>query len=122
MSKSKTKTATTAHGTVEYETVECDSCGNEVAKSDAYRFLLFKQGRDPSFVKDDDKQAAGWACPYCFDTAPIEPPSTTPISAFMQWLKWATGQDNSSDALFVAIMGSIAMVMATSMFLGVFIL
>jgi len=57
------ETAVTPHGEVEYETVECDSCGVEIAKSEAYRFVAFSQGFDPSYVCECATR--GWVCDYC---------------------------------------------------------
>lgn len=62
-------TAATAHGSVEYETVTCDSCGNEVVKDDAYRFAI--GGYERNFIGthefDADAATVGWACEFCRD-------------------------------------------------------
>lgn len=69
---SPTKKATTPHGEVEYETVECASCGNQVAKPAAKRFVVgdiqseYDWGgkAEYNFIKS---RAEGWACSFCWD-------------------------------------------------------
>lgn len=67
-----TRAATTAHGEVEYETVECSSCGNEIPKDEASRFIIGDcAGVDKWSHRGDEWEftsyRTGWACPYCRD-------------------------------------------------------
>jgi len=67
------RSAETAFGEVEYDTVTCTSCENEVAKTDAKRFVVgdVVEYRDWSSLGkieynfDPDTLRKGWACPYC---------------------------------------------------------
>ena len=67
--------ATTIHGEVEYETVDCSSCGDEVAKQNALRFVIadptdYSVLRAMHKVRLEYKSGTlreGWACPYCAD-------------------------------------------------------
>ena len=72
-------TAHTTHGEVTYELVECSSCGNDVPKENAQRFVIGeyskKFGRKIQF--DMDNVITGWACEYCHDH-----PTSFPRSAF----------------------------------------
>jgi hypothetical protein len=110
------QTVPTPHGEVEYETVECASCGNDVAKTDAYRFLMYRQGSDPSFVSNADEQAAGWACPYCYDAGPADFPRAETTSEYAGAFYRALLQDPVLDgfrfAVIVYIVFSAAALMA----------
>jgi len=57
---STTQTVHTQFGEVEVETVECDSCGNEIAKDDAKKFTIGER--------------EGYACSHCVDEGPISFP------------------------------------------------
>ena len=57
---SKTETVHTEYGEVSIETVECDSCGNTIAKDDAQDFRM------------GDRH--GYACSHCVDEGPISFP------------------------------------------------
>lgn len=79
----ETKTAQTVYGDVEYETVECDSCNNEVMKEEAFRFLLFgeetlRQKIDKydrtEYKFENDTLIEGWACEHCHENGPISFP------------------------------------------------
>jgi hypothetical protein len=59
----ETQAVTTRHGEVEYEVVECDSCGNSVLPSETSEFT----------IGDRD----GVACQMCVDEGPIGFPSKT---------------------------------------------
>jgi len=61
-----TKTAETVHGSVEYETVECASCGNETVVDDAKDFQI------------GDRE--GKACEHCYKEGPISFPTGLPIN------------------------------------------
>lgn len=78
-----TKTQPTAHGEIEYETVECDSCGTELLKDEAFGFIVFdqdklKKSRSWNHFHEwnvyDGGYKTGWACPYCYDAAPVDFP------------------------------------------------
>lgn len=73
MSESKQKTVT-AHGEIEYETVECSSCGNDVMKEKAKGFIVYDQDKVKrthdrlghyEWEIYDGGYITGWACPYC---------------------------------------------------------
>lgn len=79
----ETKTAQTVYGDVEYETVECDSCNNEVMKEEAFRFLLFGEETLRHKVDkydrliytfEEDSLTKGWACKHCHENGPISFP------------------------------------------------
>lgn len=85
------QTTPTAYGDVEYETVECDSCGNDVLKKDASTFVVGEctSQRDrytgKQFRFKDSDCATGWICPYCRDEGGIiGTPSVTDVRAL--WL------------------------------------
>ena len=71
----RTNKAVTAHGEVDYETVTCDSCGSEVMKRDARRFVIgdlkatdyWSHKNTKEFHFDSGDYATGWACSYCAD-------------------------------------------------------
>ena len=75
MSKSEQKhRVPTAHGEVEYETVECDSCGEQVAREAATSIVVGDvkekaplNGLDYSRYKFHGTPAEGWVCEYCQD-------------------------------------------------------
>jgi len=96
---SQTESITTEHGRIEYETVDCDSCGAEVAKKDAYRYIMYERGADPEYVGGGNKRAIGWACEYCFDSGPLDVPDTNPRTHAVGWLLWATFSDYPADAV-----------------------
>jgi len=91
MSKTQTQTATTVHGEVEYEVVNCDSCGNEVAKNDAKTILIGNYHGKKNWTHEDyvewyladaDK---GWICPYCHgEGGIIETPNTAKINKWVR--------------------------------------
>lgn len=60
---SKTQTAHTAHGQVEYEVVECDSCGTNVLPDETVVFTI------------GDRE--GVACKMCEDSGPVSLPKQT---------------------------------------------
>lgn len=66
--------ASTVHGEVEYEVVECCSCNNDVAKADAKRVVVGEPikererfGGKHKYEFGSYSHAAGWACPFCVD-------------------------------------------------------
>lgn len=75
MSETKTRTSTTALGEVQYETVECNSCEQEVMKKEASRFYAGTVRKEKAWrhrgVKevefDNRSYHSGWLCPYCLD-------------------------------------------------------
>jgi len=89
----QTETVYTAHGEVEYEIVECDSCGDSVRKTNAQRYYIgdvrrtrLKFGHRQ--VRFDKKTPAkGWACEYCRENGVVgfpHPPSRVK-EAFVWW-------------------------------------
>jgi len=71
----QTLEAITEHGSVEYEVVECDSCGMDTTKESAQRFYIgevketedwhYLNHIDVKFTKDTVRK--GWACQHCHD-------------------------------------------------------
>lgn len=79
----KRKKASTAFGEVEYETVVCDSCDNEVMKDEAFRFVTIDTDQirtDRSWSDHHEWEVyhggynEGWACPYCHEDGPVAYP------------------------------------------------
>jgi len=66
----KTKTIHHEYGEKEIEVVECDSCGQEVAKDESYAFLMTK---GHSWVVGGNIDVDGWACEHCAEN-PISYP------------------------------------------------
>lgn len=71
------KTAVTVHGPVEYETVTCDSCGEETMKNEAERFVIggFDCTKYGDHRFDVDNSTLGWICPYCVTEEPASFPT-----------------------------------------------
>jgi len=64
------ETVETVYGSVEVDTVECDSCGDTILKDEAYRF-----GMDTSPNKRmNDVEYNGYACEHCADMGPVSFP------------------------------------------------
>jgi len=62
--------AVTEHGSVEVDTVNCDSCGDTILRDDAYRF-----GMDTSPNKRmNDVEYNGYACEHCANVGPASFP------------------------------------------------
>jgi hypothetical protein len=65
------ETATTAHGEVEYEVVECSSCGQKIREEDAVRFVVGELNDKKSYTHGErynfNPQTVneGWACDIC---------------------------------------------------------
>lgn len=69
-----TRKVHTGEGEVEYETVICTSCGDEVAKQNCTNVIVgdITDERHWSFGKHkytfrDDRPAEGWLCEYCHE-------------------------------------------------------
>jgi len=111
MSKTKTKTATTAHGEVKYETIECESCGNEAAKSEASRFIMMHDIRDTTTWLHDGgykefevyDYTEGWACQYCTNS-PASFPENNRFSRFKKQLELQSVLTILSSLAFVWIL------------------
>lgn len=82
------QTTPTVHGDVEYETVECDSCGNELAKESADRLIVgdVDRIRTSDYRPDEirfNSYTLGWVCPYCnSDPASFPDPDAPTTAAF----------------------------------------
>lgn len=82
MSTTTTKQIPTAYGDVEIETVECDSCGDEVPKEDASDFLVgdirqtnhWHHKSAVEFEVSDTTLRRGYLCSYCEDRGPLSTP------------------------------------------------
>lgn len=106
---SQTESITTEHGRIEYETVDCDSCGAEVAKKDADRFVVIHDLKSKySYTRYNEYKVRdgsdGWICPYCADSGPIDTPDKDPRSHVLGWILWATFSDRPFDAGFKMVM------------------
>ena len=117
------KQATTAHGTVEYETVTCSSCDVDVVRADAKRFVIgeMKKSRNRSykgiqeFHFDSREYATGWACPHCQDTTVVGfPPSSA------SWRLWRTIPEG--DRLILLITGVMMATLMIAVVLGAVLL
>jgi hypothetical protein len=99
----KTKTVTTAEGEFEYETVECSSCGNDVAKKGATKVVMIHDLEDKrsgyGYTEFKAKEySEGWACEYCTDE-PIGFPARSKISKAFDDLKSITGSNDMEEVL-----------------------
>lgn len=81
--------APTPHGDVTYETVECDSCGNEVAKEEAYEFIIGDLSDIGTTTKVRHVQRKGWACSYCAGEGAIEFPTKSQKEEIVKLLELA---------------------------------
>ncbi|SIR99934.1 hypothetical protein SAMN05421858_5080 [Haladaptatus litoreus] len=91
---SQKQKTTTVHGDVEYETVECSSCGNEVAKSQACYFVIGEKTnhlRSRNRVNFKNGYITGWACQYCAD-GPVGFPEAGSVRERV--MKWFYSLDN----------------------------
>jgi hypothetical protein len=79
-----TETVQTQYGSVEIETVECDSCGDTIAKDDAYRFAM---DNDAPNKQMNNAERNGYACEICVDEGPAGfVPDRWEFKAQMDWL------------------------------------
>ena len=106
---SQTESITTEHGRIEYETVDCDSCGAEVAKEDADRFVVIHDLRDEHDWTDYTQYEChdatdGWICPYCADSGPLDVPDKDPRQYPLGIVLWATFSDHPFDATWKLFM------------------
>jgi len=86
-----TQTAETVHGSVEYETVECASCGNETVKDDAKDFQI------------GDRE--GKACEHCYKEGPISFPEKA--------REWVLPDDGEETFPFFLVFAVLVLPMAT---------
>jgi hypothetical protein len=63
MTETRTRTATTAVGEVQYETVECCSCGQEVAKEEATEVGIKRQQKR----RRQRYRTTTYVCGYCHE-------------------------------------------------------
>lgn len=89
------ETIQTPYGEVEFQTVECDSCGESIRKENAQRFLIgdihrtrTKFNRRVVHFKKDCNPVVGWCCEYCRDAGPIDYPYLTVPDRVKRALKW----------------------------------
>lgn len=82
MTKTKTVQEETIHGSIEYEVIECDSCGQDVVEEQAKPFFILTGDSvtawvdgEPITEKEEDEkfviEACGAACPHCTETGPV---------------------------------------------------
>jgi len=87
------ETLATAHGKVEYETVECESCSELMVKEDATRVYVGDyHGKDSwSHQPYDEIKLSnyhwGYLCQYCREDPAGFPYDYKPINSFMNWVK-----------------------------------
>ncbi len=83
-STTDTRTVQTVHGDVDYETVECASCGTDTLQRVAKRFVMGEQvdrnhwsHRNVIRIEFDDHTIReGWACEYCYESGPAGYPNS----------------------------------------------
>lgn len=73
MTDAATETVETRYGTVEIETVECDSCEETVAKEDAHPFGVWDNDAAPN-ERRNEADRSGYACPLCAEEGPASFP------------------------------------------------
>jgi hypothetical protein len=87
----------TAHGTVEYETVECSSCGVEIRKDDASAFAVGdefgSQYRSKIVVEN---YVTGWVCEQC-RSAPVAFPDPSASGGVVHSIRGAVDRFLSGD-------------------------
>ena len=102
-----TKTTPTPYGEIEFETVECDSCGDELLEKNAKEFTI------------GDRE--GLACEYCTENGPIDfpGPRNLTIGPFLLcvalwplvtwWILQEVPDDTNNDAkfYFVGVVGGL---------------
>ena len=64
------ETVETVYGSVEVDTVECDSCGDTILRDDAYRFRM----GPPSNKGMSSVEYNGYACEHCAEVGPASFP------------------------------------------------
>jgi len=74
---SDTETVQTTYGDVEIDVVDCDSCGNRVAKDDTVEFTI------------GDRE--GRACRHCEGEGPVSFPTRSIDYAERLWKPWLIG-------------------------------
>jgi hypothetical protein len=105
-SETATQVAETPHGAIEYETVECTSCGNECLPEEAKDFVTGDGLRNTSvgarnrkalvFYLDDDP-VQGIACPHCHDEGPMSFPERA-----REWALHGFGEDHTGASFWFA--------------------
>jgi len=95
MSNIMKKTAATAHGEIEYETVECSSCGDTVAKESAKRHVVgtvqdithWGVIGHRTYEFDTSDYQEGWVCECCRNDGvvdfPLKSVSNLTVAKFM---------------------------------------
>ena len=91
--RSEKQKATTVHGDVEYDVVECSSCGTELMKKDAYRFVVGRQvsrwdvDTDVNLKYEFRKAECGegYVCEFCRND-PADFPNRTRTATFINGL------------------------------------
>jgi len=64
--------------TEEVEAVDCSSCGQEIEKNEAYKFVIHTETNNKRFDDNHPNQYRdGWACQYCADESPAAYPSSS---------------------------------------------
>lgn len=95
----RTEEAQTIHGSIEYEVVECDSCGQTTRKENAKRFIIGDIEKTTGILYSSGgyrvtgKTADGWACETCYNEGPIRFPQLTQRERFKQALDWWFNDD-----------------------------
>ena len=66
----RNETVETVYGSVEVDTVECDSCGDTILRDGAYRFGMSTN----THKKINHSKYNGYACEHCADVGPASFP------------------------------------------------
>lgn len=103
-----TKTAETIHGSVEYETVECSSCGQEIAKEDALVFAIGRGKKERYGGVKIKAKKQGYACDHCADNPIAFPRAESFIERCID--SWSYFQD---DLDMIAAWAYIWMIVST---------
>lgn len=85
---SEKQVAGTAFGDVEYETVDCSSCGQTELKDEAKRFVIggFEEEFCNRLKFKKSKVNDGWACRNCADDSPVGFPVSVSFWERLRWL------------------------------------
>lgn len=107
----RTEVTPTHLGDVDYEVVECASCGSDVLKREATRYAAGDlkektvwRGLDKVKIEFDTRgYIDGWLCPYCMDEGPISLPKPSLAGRFSRF--W---NDHPGALLFKGAAAAIA--------------
>ena len=108
MSKTQKQKAETVHGEVEYDVVECSSCGSEIMEKDAHRFVVAKDPTRTDWSErgyieyrfhDHKDYAEGYACEFCRE-GPAAYPDRHRVDEFEKFALYVVGTFVATTAAF----------------------